>query len=253
VGRRHRKDRGGLTAVPTDPLQSVGRAKTAPSAVRRSGATPRRRGRPSNTSTDDTVNAVLVAARRQFAAHGYAATSNRTVADAAGLAHTAIYNHFGSKAQLFTAVFLDVQDRLTAELHRSVLTAPAEPAFPRALFDAIEALRAADPSYIEFLASMYVEVRRHPELREVFQGGDPFPIIDTLRELTAESGASAPTRGSEDPMWFWITFALGLAQLGALADAETFTLTIEGLRRQFTTTAGSGCADTGLSRGTTRG
>ena len=209
----------------------------------------RRRGRPANTSTDDTVAAVLVAARRQFAAHGYSATSNRTVAEAAGLAHTAIYNHFGSKARLFTAVFVDVQDLLIAELDRSVRAAPDEPAFPRALLDSIEALRAADPSYVEFLASMYVEVRRHPELREVFQGGDPFPIVDTLRELAAGPDPGAPADESEDPMWFWITFALGLAQLGALADQETFAVTVEVFRRQFATIPGAGRGDAGRPGG----
>jgi AcrR family transcriptional regulator len=195
-------------------------------------AQPRRRGRPRNASTGDTVAAVLVAARRQFAAHGYAATTNRTVADDAGLAHTAIYNHFGSKARLFTAVFVDVQDLLIEELERSVRAAPAEPPFPRALLDAIEALRAADPSYVEFLASMYVEVGRHPELREVFQAGEPFPIVDLLRRLAA-GPAHAPTGQAEDTMWFWITFALGLAQLSALADEETFAVTVEVFRRQL--------------------
>jgi AcrR family transcriptional regulator len=182
------------------------------------------------------VAAVLVAARRQFAAHGYAATTNRTVADDAGLAHTAIYNHFGSKARLFTAVFVDVQDLLIEELERSVRAAPAEPPFPRALLDAIEALRAADPSYVEFLASMYVEVGRHPELREVFQAGEPFPIVDLLRRLAA-GPAHAPTGQAEDTMWFWITFALGLAQLSALADEETFAVTVEVFRRQLASPA----------------
>jgi len=42
-----------------------------------------------------------------------------TVADAAGLTHTAIYNHFGSKARLFTAVSADVQNLLITELERS--------------------------------------------------------------------------------------------------------------------------------------
>ena len=172
---------------------------------------------------------MLVAARKQFAAQGYAATSNRTVANAAGLAHTAIYNHFGSKAQLFTAVFLDVQDRLIFELQRSAGRTPDEPAFPGALLDAIEALRAADPTYVEFLASMYVEVRRHPELRNVFQGEEPFPIVDVLRGLAAGSGEEA----GEDPTWFWITFALGLAQLSALADTATFATTVEMFRQQF--------------------
>ena len=189
------------------------------------------RGRPSNSCTADTVAVMLVAARQQFAAQGYAATSNRTVANAAGLAHTAIYNHFGSKAQLFTAVFLDVQERLIDELQRSARRTPEEPAFPRALLDAIEELRAADPTYVEFLASMYVEVRRHPELQNVFQGGEPFPIIDVLRGLAAGSGEGEGE--GQDPTWFWITFALGLAQLSALADTATFATTVEMFRQQF--------------------
>ena len=191
------------------------------------------RGRPSNSCTADTVAVMLVAARKQFAAQGYAATSNRTVANAAGLAHTAIYNHFGSKAQLFTAVFLDVQDRLIFELQRSAGRTPDEPAFPGALLDAIEELRAADPTYVEFLASMYVEVRRHPELRNVFQGEEPFPIVDVLRGLAAGSGEEAGEGAGEDPTWFWITFALGLAQLSALADSATFATTVEMFRQQF--------------------
>ena len=189
------------------------------------------RGRPSNSCTADTVAVMLVAARQQFAAQGYAATSNRTVANAAGLAHTAIYNHFGSKAQLFTAVFLDVQERLIDELQRSARRTPEEPAFPRALLDAIEELRAADPTYVEFLASMYVEVRRHPELQNVFQGGEPFPIIDVLRGLAA--GSEEGEGEGQDPTWFWITFALGLAQLSALADTATFATTVEMFRKQF--------------------
>lgn len=196
-------------------------------------AAHRRRGRPPNSSTDDTVAGMLDAARRQFAAHGYAATSNRMVAEEAGLAHTAIYNHFGSKARLFTAVFADVQRLLIEELERSAQAAPAEPPFPRALVDALVALRGSDPSYVEFLASMYVEVRRHPELREVFQDGEPFPIVDVLRRLSAESAAGPSSEEVDDVMWLWITFALGLAQLSTLADAETFAATVEGLRRQF--------------------
>jgi AcrR family transcriptional regulator len=197
--------------------------------------TPRGRGRPANTSSDDTIADLLRSARRLFAAKGYAGTSNREIAAAAGLAHTAIYNHFGSKAQLFTAVFVDVQDLLIVELDRSVAAAPGEPALPRALFDATEALRAADPSYVEFLASMYIEVRRDPELAQVYAGGaSTFPIVDRLRELSAGSGAETGghTAGDEQ-LWFWIAFALGLAQLSALADTDTFTATLDAFRTQF--------------------
>jgi AcrR family transcriptional regulator len=192
----------------------------------------RRRGRPTNVSTDDTVAAVVTSARRVFAAKGYAGTSNREIAAGAGLAHTAIYNHFGSKAQLFTAVFLDVQDVLLLELDRSVAAAPGEPALPRALFDALEVLRKADPTYVGFLASMYIEVSRAPELQEIFAGGaSTFSIVDRLGELSA--GADAASGDSEQQLWFWIAFALGLAQLSALADAETFSATLDAFRAQF--------------------
>jgi len=45
----------------------------------RSTTSPRRRGRPANTSTDDTIAAVLASARRLFAAKGYAGTTNREI------------------------------------------------------------------------------------------------------------------------------------------------------------------------------
>ena len=183
---------------------------------------------------------MLTAARRSFAAHGYAGTSNRQVAAAAGLAHTAIYNHYGSKAQLFTAVFLDVQDLLVAELDRSVAAAPDRPPLPGALLDAIEALRAADPSYVDFLASMYVEVRRHPELQQVFRGGSDFPVVGRLQDLAdrsngAPTGSSpaGPSPAGDEDLWFWVAFALGLAQLGALADPDTFDATLATFRRRF--------------------
>lgn len=194
--------------------------------------TPRGRGRPANTSSDDTVAELLRAARRLFAAKGYAGTSNREIAAAAGLAHTAIYNHFGSKAQLFTAVFVDVQDLLMVELDRSVAAAPGEPALPRALFDATEALRAADPSYVEFLASMYIEVRRDAELRQIFaDGASTFPVVDRLAALSRGTDHDAPV--GDEQLWFWIAFALGLAQLSALADADTFSATLDAFRTQF--------------------
>jgi AcrR family transcriptional regulator len=201
---------------------------------------PRRRGRPANGSTDDTVASVLTAARRLFAAKGYAGTSNREIAAAAGLAHTAIYNHFGSKAQLFTAVFVDVQDLLVVELDRSVAAAPDRPALPGALFDATEALRAADPSYVEFLASMYIEVRRDAELQAIFRGGaSMFSIVQRLGELSGSTDGDAGGDGDpadDEQLWFWIAFALGLAQLSAVADADTFTVTLDAFRRRFAPT-----------------
>lgn len=200
---------------------------TATTIVGSEAGRVRRRGRPANVDTADTIRAIVDAARLEFAAHGFAATSNRSVAARAGLAHTAIYNHFGSKAGLFTAVFEDVQDLLIAELEAAAATAATtdEPAMPRVLVDAIAALGAAGPSYVEFLASMYVEVRRHDELRDRFQGGPAFPILETLRDLVGADGSG------DDELWFWISVALGLAQLASLAAPATVASAVAGLER----------------------
>lgn len=196
----------------------------------------RGRGRPANVDTADTIRAILDAARLEFAAHGFAATSNRSVAARTGLAHTAIYNHFGSKAGLFAAVFLDVQDLLIAELEASAAAAAMidEPAMPRVLVDAIAALGAAGSSYVEFLASMYVEVRRHDELQDRFQKGPPFSILRTLRDLV---GADGPR---DDELWFWISVALGLAQLASLAAPATVASAVAGLQRHSTGSSPAG-------------
>ena len=87
---------------------------------------------------------------------------------------------------------------------------------------------------------MYVEVRRHPELRELFQGGEPFPIVDLLRRFAAQSVPGASADDAEASMWVWIAFALGLAQLSTLADPATFAGTVDALRRQLASTDRTG-------------
>ncbi len=56
--------------------------------------------RPGPTRTKD---AILAAARAQFAARGYTATTLRSVARAAGVHPALIHHHFGSKEQLYDA------------------------------------------------------------------------------------------------------------------------------------------------------
>lgn len=191
---------------------------------------PRRRGRPPNTSSDQTAAAILDAARREFAAHGYAGTSNRAIAAAAGLTHTAIYNHFDSKAGLFTAVFTQAQDLLVAELERGEASQGTGPVLPGALLDAIDALRRLDPTYVDFMASMYVEVRRHPELQVVFQQGPRFSVFDMIRRL---AGVSVDEPGDDAATWFWIVVAIGLAQFTTLSDDATYDTTLAAFRARF--------------------
>lgn len=72
----------------------------------------------------DTRQAVLVAARRLFAENGYAATTVKQIADAAGVSAPTVYNGFASKAGIAQAL-IDYTNRESgaAEMARDVVAA----------------------------------------------------------------------------------------------------------------------------------
>ena len=64
---------------------------------------PRRRGRPSAGTPGDTRQAILDAARAQFAAKGFAGASMRSIAADAGVDASLISHYFGDKSRLLVA------------------------------------------------------------------------------------------------------------------------------------------------------
>ncbi|MFE1796373.1 MULTISPECIES: TetR/AcrR family transcriptional regulator [unclassified Streptomyces] len=69
-------------------------------------ATPRRRGRPSRTDSQDTPAArdrILSAAREEFAERGFEKTSMRAIAKAADVDSALVHHYFGTKEQVFEA------------------------------------------------------------------------------------------------------------------------------------------------------
>ncbi|GHA32376.1 TetR family transcriptional regulator [Streptomyces tauricus] len=69
-------------------------------------ATPRRRGRPSRTDSQDTPAArdrILAAAREEFAERGFEKTSMRAIAKAADVDAALVHHYFGTKEQVFEA------------------------------------------------------------------------------------------------------------------------------------------------------
>ncbi len=64
---------------------------------------PRRRGRPTAGAAVDTRQAILDAARTQFAAKGFAGASLRAIAGDAGVDASLISHYFGDKARLLVA------------------------------------------------------------------------------------------------------------------------------------------------------
>lgn len=132
--------------------------------VERAEVVSRRLGRPPDTAPLETYDRILAAARRVFASDGYAATTNRAIAAAAGITSGAIYHYFASKAELYVAVYEEVQAIVYGEFEKAI--APHERLVAR--FDAVLArsveLNRADPSIAGFVVGVAVEARRHDEI-----------------------------------------------------------------------------------------
>ncbi len=126
-------------------------------------------GRPRDVDSVDTRNTLLVAARRIFARDGYGATTNRSIAAEVGITTGAIYHYFPSKADLFAAVYEQVQD-IVYERFERVFTEPGSlvERFGRALDAAVE-LNRDDTSLSGFVVTVPTEMMRHPELVDVLR------------------------------------------------------------------------------------
>jgi AcrR family transcriptional regulator len=69
---------------------------------------------------ETTRAAIVEAAVQQFAAEGFAKTTMDTVAQVARVTKGAVYHHFRDKAELFEAVFVQMEERLQAKVSAGV-------------------------------------------------------------------------------------------------------------------------------------
>ena len=127
-----------------------------------------RLGRPVDADGDLTRTRVLAASRTAFAEVGYAATTYRLLAERTGLAPSALYNYFSSKAELYAAVHQEVQLETYAEW---ILPAISETETFAARLDALlasfAAMNAKAPEAARFQAAARIDTARHPELESV--------------------------------------------------------------------------------------
>jgi AcrR family transcriptional regulator len=94
--------------------------------VRVSSTTSRRRpGRPSKAEAGDTKAALLDAALRLFAQHGYAGTSIRAIAREVGLSESVLYAHFDGKRAIYEAAMALAGPQAAVS---AMADAPEEPA-----------------------------------------------------------------------------------------------------------------------------
>ena len=129
----------------------------------------RKLGRPRDVDSSDTRQNLLEVARRIFARDGYGATTNRSIADEAGITTGAIYHYFPSKAELYVGVY-EVVLKIVADNFDAAIAAPGSllVRFSRAL-DTASNLNRSDSSIAGFLVSVPSELQRHPELIDLIR------------------------------------------------------------------------------------
>ena len=107
---------------------------------------------------------IIDAALRCFAEYGFEATTNRAVAETAGVSTGPIYHYFDSKAALYAAVHHTVQVRMYERFEAAAATADGFVAKFGAVLESAHELNLDDPTIAVFIASSSVDLRRSAEL-----------------------------------------------------------------------------------------
>jgi AcrR family transcriptional regulator len=160
-------------------------------------ASPTRRlGRPPASSSAETRGRIVDTARRCFADQGYEATTNRQVAEAAGITSGAIYYYFDSKLDIYRAVLAEVQERVyhlftAAERGADTFVAKLE-----AVYEAAHDLNRSDASLARFLGASRIDRRRVAEVAEAVGPHDRRST--TFFEAIVDHGIETGEIGPED-------------------------------------------------------
>ena len=141
-------------------------------------AAPRRGRRP---GAPDTRAAILTAARELFAAQGYAGTSVRSIAAAAGVDGSLVHHYFGTKDDLFVAALqlpVDPRERLA------------------------EVIALGPDGAAERLLRVFLSVWDDPEFQ--------LPLVGLARNLLDPSGQRLLTEGFLPAILYPVGVAMGV-------------------------------------------
>lgn len=156
--------------------------------------TTRERGRPADTDSDQTRQKILDAAKDCFGNAGFKSTSNRDIAEKAGVTAATIYYYFENKSDLFISVHHEVQEKILGLTRRGLEGATS-------LIDSwvdqsseMSELYQSDPHLAKFLAVVRLEAMRNPELAEALYDEEWRDIFHTFADLGVSTGELDPDK-----------------------------------------------------------
>jgi AcrR family transcriptional regulator len=142
-------------------------SKTGPATPGEPVEPRRSRGRPQVRCDEETRAVILEAARQEFAAHGFAATSIENVARRAGVSTKTLYRIVPDKKTLFEATVTHRMDRFVSGVSlRACEGGDIEAALPDALLACADLV--LDPEVIALQRLILADSDKFPEIPETF-------------------------------------------------------------------------------------
>jgi AcrR family transcriptional regulator len=177
--------------------------------------------RRTRRSPQEVRELLLGAARRTFAARGYARSSTREIAEAAGVSEALLFRHFGTKAKLFERAILDpinefIHDYVEQWTARSAAEHTPE-GISFAFVDGFYRLLSENRELVLAL----VTAQAYESIQELNEAS---PLSRLLDELEAVAGREAELRGFEFDVQISTRLVAGLVMSMALLDEWLFPL-----------------------------
>jgi AcrR family transcriptional regulator len=191
---------------------------------------PKQRGRPAKVSGEDTRRRILQAARECFAAYGYAATSNRIIADRTGLTTAAVYHHFGRKSDLMLAVYEATEAESYARIRAALDGKQGIIEKAHTLLDVIHEIVAEDRATAAFMFVAREESRRHEELGTISFDGIMAELFAEVVDQAIEERELA-ARDAKLVRAVFVVLTAGLATFGTEQSPDAHAIATEGCKR----------------------
>jgi len=158
-------------------------------------------GRPPGSDGSRARTALLDAATDLFAAQGYAGTTTRQISDAAGMQAGNLRHHFGTKADLFTAVVERAMRRVIEAVSEEVASSPVRPG---EVVRRVGAVLEREPATAALLVVAPLERARHPELQHPLEGA-PVELEHLLRTTVHDDAMADALIGAAYGLLLYLT------------------------------------------------
>jgi AcrR family transcriptional regulator len=187
-------------------------------------------GRPVNASGDDTRRRILQAARELFATYGYAATSNRMIAERTGLTSAAVYHHFGRKSDLMRAIYKHTETESYSRVLSAVDSEQGLVAKAQTLLEVVYEYVTEDRTRATFMFVAREESRRHEELAHFTMDEDFGALFNDMVNQAIRDGELVAD-DAKLVIGALTTIATGLARFGVEESHDAYRSATDGVKR----------------------